>query len=614
MEAVEEYQQRATTLLKQGEPLAAYDIVARGLREFPGHHGLRQVLGLALARTGASREANRLLRALVEEGHADAQAAEEAIGTLARTYKDLWAQTSDASARRQHLANALKWYLEAHDRSGGYWSGINAATMALLLGDHEQSRALARRVRDQCRASWNEVRPRHDTYWLLATLGEAELLLRDFPAAEAWYREAVARGAPGVSDLVSTRRNARLILRYQQADLSPFDACFPVPAVGLFSGHCIDRPERHPPRFPPALEEAVRRALDERLRGFDIGFGYSSAASGGDILFLESLQPRAELYIVLPYNWEHFERDSVDFLAGSGWAPRYRALLASAKEVVTASEQRMPGGAMSHEYGFHLLDGIAALRAGELETDLVCFAVWDGQPGDGPGGTAASVEYWRKRNRRVEIVDLRALQQGAPIRVTCASADAASDGRETNASGFDAQLVGILFADVAGFSKLTEEEIPRFVEHYLGRVSDVLAATSEQPLLTNTWGDGLYLVFKDVQQTGRFALRLSEALRTTDWSACGLPNTLSLRVAVHAGPAYACSDPVTGRVNYLGAHVALAARIEPVTPPGEVYGSRAFAALAASSQVEDFACDYVGQTPLAKAFGTYPMYVLHSRT
>jgi class 3 adenylate cyclase len=188
-------------------------------------------------------------------------------------------------------------------------------------------------------------------------------------------------------------------------------------------------------------------------------------------------------------------------------------------------------------------------------------------------------------------------------------ADLAVPG-ERPSSGFEAQLVGLLFADVAGFSKLTEEQIPRFVEHYLGRVAQVLSAAPEPPLLTNTWGDGLYFVFRSVRETGQFALRLSEALRNLDCAALGLPDTLSMRIAVHAGPAYACIDPVTGRANYLGAHVALAARIEPITPPGEVYGSGAFVALAKAMQAREFVCAYVGQTPLAKGYGTFPMFVL----
>lgn len=612
MASLDHYHLTAATQLKQGAALVAYDTIAEGLRQFPGDPRLRQLMALALARTGASREANRRLQALVDEGHGG----EEAVGMLARTYKDLWARAATPDEQRRHLESAFRWYLEAHRQSGGYWTAINAATMALLLGDHEQSRAIARKVHDQCLAL-HQQGDRGDGYWLLATLGEAALLLRDMPAAERWYREAIAPGTHGVGDLVSTRRNARLILKYLEVDPTPIESCFLIPRVAVFSGHLIDRPDRPAPRFPAALEGAVRDALLDRMRAHNLGFGYASAGNGGDILFLEGLtELGAELHVVLPYNREQFLEDSVDFPAGSDWAGRYRAVLEHAAQVITASEQRMRGGAMSFEYGFLMLDGTAAVRAEELDTDLVCFAVWDGEPGDGPGGTASSIAHWRKAQRTIEIIDLREIQRQhgvVTVSTELALGGENPDDPESVAQAYEAQVLGLLFADVAGFSKLTEEQIPRFVDHYLGRVSDVLSASPDQPMLINTWGDGLYLVFRNVGETGRFALHLSEKLRQVDWTEHGLPATLSLRIAVHAGPVFACVDPVTARPNFLGAHVALTARIEPVTPPGEVFGSGAFAALAKAQQVADFDCTYVGQTPLAKGYGTYPMYLLRER-
>ncbi len=47
---------------------------------------------------------------------------------------------------------------------------------------------------------------------------------------------------------------------------------------------------------------------------------------------------------------------------------------------------------------------------------------------------------------------------------------------------------------------------------------------------------------------------------------------------------------------------------------GDSYGSSwqppgiPFATLAAAKGVTEFACDYVGQTPLAKGYGTFPTY------
>ena len=608
MTTLEQFQQTAATSLRQGAPLVAYDAVAEGLRQFPGDMRLRQLLALSLARSGASRQANLQLRALVDHGHAD----EETVGMLARTHKDLWAQTREPDARRRHLESAFQWYRDAHVRSGGYWSGINAATVALLLGQLDESRALARRVRDRCLERRNAQPASGDAYWLLATLGEAALLLHDLPAAEASYRDAVALGSHGVADLVSTRRNARLILQYEGADATAIEACFRIPSVAVFAGHLADRPDRPVPRFPPRLEDDVRRALSARLRRYDVGFGYSSAGNGGDLIFLEAAADAgAERHIVLPYHSDAFLEDSVDVVPGTGWAARYRAALGRATAIVTASEQRMLGGAMSYEYGFLLLDGMAAVRAEELETELVCLAVWDGQPGDGPGGTEASVAHWRQAGRRLDIVDLRALLQSQrPVTVVSPAPTGAVADQGAAPFTLDARVVGLLFADVEGFSRLTETQIPRFIEDYMGLVAKILDESPEQPLLRNTWGDGLYLVFANVRDTGTVALRLSEALRTHDWTAHGLPGSLSLRIAVHAGPVYECLDPITSRPNYLGAHVSLAARLEPVTPPSEVYGSGAFAALAKASQVREFTCAYVGRTALAKGFGTLPMYVL----
>ena len=95
---------------------------------------------------------------------------------------------------------------------------------------------------------------------------------------------------------------------------------------------------------------------------------------------------------------------------------------------------------------------------------------------------------------------------------------------------------------------------------------------------------------------------------STAWDEKGLPKNFGLRIGLHVGPVYACEDPVTGRRTFVGSHVARSARVEPITPPGHVYASQAFAALAAVEGVGAFTCHYVGQTPLVKGFGTMPTY------
>jgi class 3 adenylate cyclase len=97
------------------------------------------------------------------------------------------------------------------------------------------------------------------------------------------------------------------------------------------------------------------------------------------------------------------------------------------------------------------------------------------------------------------------------------------------------------------------------------------------------------------------------------WQEKSLPGDSNIRIALHAGPAYEFDDPITGKRTYGGTHVSRAARIEPITPRGHVYASEAFAAIAAARNADSFVCDYVGQTPLAKEYGTLPMYHIRRR-
>src|SRR5512134_1398816 len=75
----------AERLLAAGSPVAAYDLLADALLRFPGDTRLRQLLALALARSGASGAAIPLLETLIRDGQAD----EETLGLLARAHKDL---------------------------------------------------------------------------------------------------------------------------------------------------------------------------------------------------------------------------------------------------------------------------------------------------------------------------------------------------------------------------------------------------------------------------------------------------------------------------------------------------------------------------------------------
>jgi class 3 adenylate cyclase len=620
--APESYCTLGDILLQMGEPLIAYDILTDGLQQWPSHLRLQQMVALALARSGATMVANQLLLKLVSAGQDD----EQTLGLLARTHKDLSRQAKAPHLREQQLQLAAQRYLQAYKNSGSLWTGINAATMALVMGQTDQARSLAAAVRTQGIELLAAAETGKDPYWVLATLGEAELILGNWTVAETYYSQAAEVGQGRFGDLCSSYRNAALLVQHFGGDLDQLRQWLKVPRVVVFCGHRIDEPHRPLPRFPANLEGAVFEAIKARLQQFRGQVGFASAACGSDILFLEAIRELGGEYtVVLPYPQADFVRDSVQTMAEGNWVKRFEQVIAQAREVVIASDYKPQGDQLTYEYSNRMLHGLAQIRAQQLQTDLVPLAVWNGQPGDGLGGTASTVAHWQQWSSHVEIIDLSNLLQrsksdaaeGPAVGLSQPGAAVSLPPQsplEAQREGTPApqrEIRALLFADVVHYTQLSEDQIAVFMQHFLGAVAALSAQPRHVPLMQNTWGDALYSVFASVQEAGLFALRLCDQMQTLDWAGMGLPKDMNLRISLHAGPVMRNLNPLTGQVNYIGTHVNYAARIEPITPPGKVYASQAFAAIAASEGVSEFSCDYVGQMPWAKQYGSFPTYHVH---
>jgi hypothetical protein len=178
----------------------------------------------------------------------------------------------------------------------------------------------------------------------------------------------------------------------------------------LFSGHMVDAPGREKPRFPATLESAVKQAIRAEVDGLAAGPGdvaTSSAACGSDILFAEAVLDRdVTLRVYLPFDEVTFLDKSVNF-ANNRWPERYRAVVArsqrfSAPEVLGP----LPDGTDPFErVNLWMLD--EAQRIGGANVALIC--VWDGQGGDGPGGTKHMIDAVRDVGGDVRWIDIRTL-------------------------------------------------------------------------------------------------------------------------------------------------------------------------------------------------------------
>ena len=209
------YQDLGQHIMRLGEPLLAYDIVAEGLKLWPQETRLRQLMALALLRSGAVQQALDMLQKLVDEDNRD----EETLGLLARAHKDFANRATDPEDKTRQWGLAYETYASAYERTRGYWSGINAATIARYLNDKEQAVVLANRVTEQCLQELSRgTGDPGELYWLQATLGEAALIRGELSDAIKWYTQAGRGAGRRYGDLASTRRNARLLFKVMDLD------------------------------------------------------------------------------------------------------------------------------------------------------------------------------------------------------------------------------------------------------------------------------------------------------------------------------------------------------------------------------------------------------------
>ncbi|MPZ44992.1 MAG: hypothetical protein GEV05_16640 [Betaproteobacteria bacterium] len=186
--------------------------------------------------------------------------------------------------------------------------------------------------------------------------------------------------------------------------------------VFLFSGHMIDAKNRAAPRFPPDKEPIAARAIATVLDELGAGaadLGMTEGACGGDLLFVEALLERGgRLELFLPFDEAAFLRESVDFEKPPSsdpdlWLERFMAAKARANvRVMTDVLGPTPEGESPFQRcNLWMLD--EALAKGARKVRFICL--WDGEDGDGPGGTRHMVEAVRSRGGEVRWLDVRKL-------------------------------------------------------------------------------------------------------------------------------------------------------------------------------------------------------------
>jgi tetratricopeptide (TPR) repeat protein len=167
---------------------------------------MREQLGFALNREGRFDEAEKILKAVIEEFGPSS----ETNSLLGRLYKDRWenAKKEGRPEARALLKRAVETYLQGFEADWrDAYPGINAVTLMEMMDKPDPIQA---RILPVVRFAASQKAKTNADYWDYATLLELAVLGRDPADADDQMAEALAL-AHASWEVDSTTRNLRLI-------------------------------------------------------------------------------------------------------------------------------------------------------------------------------------------------------------------------------------------------------------------------------------------------------------------------------------------------------------------------------------------------------------------
>src|SRR3954454_8958312 len=171
----------------------------------------------------------------------------------------------------------------------------------------------------------------------------------------------------------------------------------------------------------------------------------------------------------------------------------------------------------------------------------------------------------------------------AALRQNLAQLESASLGSDT---AEERKIVTILFADVSGFTALSEQKDPEEVRSLINGCFEHLVPVVQKfgGTIDKFIGDEIMALFgapvaheDDAERAVRTALELMEAMTTFNQ---GHATDLNLHIGINTGAVIAGNIGSTGRRDYsvMGDAVNLAARLEDASPDGQIFvGPRTYA-------------------------------------
>ena len=359
------------------------------LKDHPDNPRIRQLLALSMAKSGATEEALAMFEPVYRQSPED----QESAGILGGIYKTLFKEQES----QVYAIKSYEIYLANFLKTKNYYTGINAATMSIIGGKVSQGKEIARTLIDTL-----EKKESMD-FWEYATLAEAFLLVKNKEQATKHYFKTRTLAENDWGKIRSIHNQLWLLNHFISVP-KEITKIFTPPNVVAFVGHMIDHPARKDPRFPPQIEDVVKKALLQDIQSHRIDIGYSSIACGADILFIEAMAELGkEINIYIPFSPEDVIETSVRF-AGEEWVKRFHKILSEQKKVKLITTDPFNGNdSYFHFLGLNIF-GAAIIRAASMGTVPGLFTVLsEFDRKKSKGGTRNMMELWPYQDKVTHV-------------------------------------------------------------------------------------------------------------------------------------------------------------------------------------------------------------------
>lgn len=176
--------------------------------------------------------------------------------------------------------------------------------------------------------------------------------------------------------------------------------------------------------------------------------------------------------------------------------------------------------------------------------------------------------------------------------------------------GTERQVTNIMFADVKGYSALSEQQIRIFHDKVVPSLETRISEFQFE--YARLWGDGIAIAAVSTKEIAKIATECRDFFLHRDYQDDGLP-PLTVRISIHHGEYYKGNGIFSSGGEIYGKTIIQAARIEPITQPGRIWVTEAVhVALRDVTEGENrlFCTEEIGEVELPKGSGRINIWLL----